>query len=198
MMANRKIAFFDFDGTITTADTMLELIKFHFGKYTFYSGMIALGYSLIGLKLKFISRQQAKEKLLTYFFGGMQASAFDEICKLFSEARVPQLIRQDAISKIEKLKTENAEIVVVTASASAWVKYWCEQNNLPYLASELEIQDGKITGKLKGLNCNEAEKVNRIKQSYRLQDFSEIECYGDSSGDKPMLAIATHPFYKKF
>lgn len=197
-MANRKIAFFDFDGTITTADTMLELIKFHFGKYRFYLGMISLGYSLIGLKLKFISRQQAKEKLLTYFFGGMKATAFEEICKLFSDTKLKQLIRKEAIQKIENLKAEDTEIVVVTASASAWVKYWCEEMNLPFLSSELEIIDGRITGKLKGINCNEMEKVNRITKSYALEEFNIIECYGDSAGDKAMLAIATHPFYRRF
>lgn len=193
-----KIAFFDFDGTITRADTMLGLIKFHFGSLKFYLGMMMISTSLIGLKLGLLSRQIAKEKLLSHFFAGMKVAEFDEICRSFSAMKMPKLLRVAALKRLEQLKSEGAAIVVVTASASNWVKFWCAANGLPYLSSELEVNDGKLTGKLDGLNCNEEEKVNRIKASYSLEEFDEIECYGDSSGDKAMLAIATHPYYKKF
>ncbi len=198
MSGSKKIAFFDFDGTITTADTMLELIKFHFGASRFYSGLLMISPSLIGLKLGMISRQKAKEKLLTHFFRGMAISTFENICKSFSASTLHQLIRKPAVDKINQLKNEKATIVVVTASASDWVKYWCAEKSLPYFATELEIADGKLTGKLAGLNCNEEEKVNRIKSSYSLDDYDVIESYGDSSGDRAMLAIATHPYYRKF
>lgn len=198
MNGNKKIAFFDFDGTITTSDTMLELIKFHFGSTRFYSGMMMISPSLIGLKLGMISRQKTKEKLLSHFFKGMKATEFDEICRSFSEVRIPKMLRMEAIKRIEQLKSEGTEMIVVTASASNWIKFWCAANGLPYLSSELEVKDEKLTGKLDGLNCNEEEKVNRIKASYSLEEFDEIECYGDSSGDKAMLAIATNPFYRRF
>lgn len=198
MTVKKKIAFFDFDGTITTSDTMLELIKFHFGSFRFYSGLLMISATLIGLKSGMVSRQQAKEKLLNHFFGGMAIASFENICKTFSASRLPQLIRKEALDKISQLKNEGTTIVVVTASASDWVKYWCADNSLPYLATELEKAEGKLTGKLKGRNCNEAEKVNRIKASYSLDDYDEIESYGDSSGDKAMLAIATQPYFRKF
>lgn len=198
MSAKKNIAFFDFDGTITTEDTMLELIKFHFGKKAFYSGMIFISPTLIAMKAGILSRQKAKEKLLSYFFKGMKIEEFQNICKDFSEKKLPSLLREEALDKIEYYKKQNIEVVVVTASAVNWVKYFCEKNQLPLIASELEVVDGKLTGKLKGTNCNESEKVNRIRALYALEDFSEIHCYGDSKGDQAMLAIATHPFYKKF
>jgi phosphatidylglycerophosphatase C len=36
----RRIAFFDFDGTITTKDTLLEIIKFQKGTLRFYTGFL--------------------------------------------------------------------------------------------------------------------------------------------------------------
>lgn len=198
MITKQNIAFFDFDGTITTADTMLELIKFHFGKKAFYSGMLLISPALILMKVRILSRQKAKEILLSQFFEGMRIEDFQNICKNFSEEKLPSLLRKEAIDKIENYKNKNVEVVVVTASAVDWVKYFCEKNQLSLIASELEVAEGKLTGKLKGINCNESEKVNRINALYSLKDFSEIHCYGDSKGDQAMLAIATHPFYKKF
>ncbi len=194
----KKIALFDFDGTITTKDTMLELIKFQFGDTGFYRGMLMISPWLIGLKAGWIDSQKAKEKLLSFFFKGMSIHDFEKICRRFSEERLPALIRKEALQKILELQEKHFTIVVVTASADSWVKFWCDKNNLPYLASEMQVLDEKITGKLKGANCNFFEKVNRIKAAYNLEEYIEIHAFGDSSGDKEMLAIATHPFYRKF
>ena len=194
----KTIAFFDFDGTITTKDTMLELIKFSKGKPTYYLGMIKLSPYLIALKLKLISATQAKEKMLSYFFGGIDLITFNEQCKKFSETILPKLVRPMAIDKIKEHLNNNYEVVAVSASAENWISQWCIQNNINYLATRLEVINDKLTGKLSGPNCNGEEKVNRIKNKYSLPDYSTIICYGDTKGDKPMLQLATFAYYKPF
>jgi phosphatidylglycerophosphatase C len=193
-----KIAFFDFDGTITTKDTMLELVKFHAGKKAYYQGMIKLLPSLIAMKLHVISNQEGKEKLLQNFFKGLPINDFKHICDNFISNRLPQLIRPEAIKMIKKLQSENVQVVVVSASADNWVKPWCDNLGITFLGSCLEVKDNLVTGKLNGLNCNHLQKVIRIKEQYKLSDFSEIYCYGDTKGDKPMLELATQSFYKPF
>ncbi len=198
MSSHRKIAFFDFDGTITTADTMLELIKFRFGKLKFYAGMMMISPTLIGFKAGLVSAKSAKEKLLSYFFKGLDVQEFDELCAYFSKKKLPQLIRKEATGRITQLVSEITPVIVVTASASNWVKFWCAENGLPLLATKLKVINGKLTGELDGPNCNGEEKVNRIRAAYSLEDFEEIQCYGDSPGDKAMLSIATDPYYRRF
>lgn len=193
-----RIAFFDFDGTITSHDTMLELAKFYKGKKTFYKGMIFLLPSLIAMKLKLVSNEETKQKLLTLFFKGMAVSEFQNLCNRFIKERLPQLIRPKAIEMITQLKKENTTIVVVSASADNWVKPWCDENGIKFIGSCLEVVNERVTGRLNGPNCNHLEKVNRIKANYHLSDFNEIYCYGDTKGDKPMLGLATHSFYKPF
>ena len=70
-MSGRKIAFFDFDGTITTKDSLLEIIKFQKGIPAFYTGLFFQLPWLIAFKIKIIPNDAAKQKMLTYFFGGM-------------------------------------------------------------------------------------------------------------------------------
>ena len=194
----RKIAFFDFDGTITTKDTLFEVIKHHKGILKFGAGMLFNAPYLIGFKIKLITNQYAKEKILEYFFKGMDVSAFQKICDDFATGYLPSLVRPGAAAEIQRLKYSGFEVVVVSASAGNWIKAWADEIGVQLIASRLEIIDEKVTGKLKGDNCNGGEKVARIKLLYDVSQYDEIYGFGDSKGDKPMLALATKSFYKPF
>ena len=65
---NKEIAFFDFDGTITTRDSMIEVIRFVKGTGGLLTGLALLSPWLVALKLGLVSRHKAKEKMLAYFF----------------------------------------------------------------------------------------------------------------------------------
>lgn len=194
----KSIAFFDFDGTITTKDTMLELIKFMHGIPRFYKGLAKLSPYLVALKLGIIKNDFAKEKMLAYFFRNTSNKDFTESCRKFSEDKLPQLIRPGAMERIRQLQQENTEIVIVSASAGEWIKDWCDSNGFKFLATSLESKEDKLTGKLLGKNCHGEEKVVRIKQSYDLAAYDQIYAFGDTTGDKPMLALAQFSYYKPF
>jgi HAD superfamily hydrolase (TIGR01490 family) len=194
----RKIAFFDFDGTITRKDTLLEVIKFQKGALSFYFGFFVNLPVLLAFKLKLVPNQFVKERILTCFFKGVDETIFQTRCDNFAEDVLPNFIRPAALIELDRLKTAGFEIVVVSASADSWIKQWCDKFGLQLIASKLKLVGGKITGLLDGENCNGAEKVRRIRERYDLTEFSEIYCYGDSAGDKEMLAIATKSFFKPF
>ncbi len=194
----KKIAFFDFDGTITTKDTLLEVIKHQKGKVLFYTGFLLNAPTLVGLKLKMVSNQKAKERMLRYFFSGMNIAAFQQACNKFVDEVLPAMIRMDAIEEIQKLKTEGFEVVVVSASPTNWIQKWTDANGLGLIATNLQYIGETLSGYIDGVNNNAEEKVARIKAVYNLAEYGEIYCYGDSSGDKPMLALGTKAFYKPF
>jgi phosphatidylglycerophosphatase C len=194
----KKIAFFDFDGTITTKNTLMEVIKFQKGTVSLYSGFLINTPYLAAFKTKFITNQAAKEKILKYFFKGMDFAAFQQACNDFAEKVLPAIIRPGAIAEIEKLKASGFEIVVVSASAESWIKKWSDTVGATLIASQLEVKDNKITGNIAGRNCNGEEKATRIRSAFDLSQYDEIHSYGDSKGDKAMLALATKPAYKPF
>ena len=66
------------------------------------------------------------------------------------------------------------------------------------ISTQLETINDKLTGNIAGKNCNGEEKATRIRSIYNLAEFDEIYCYGDSNGDKQMLALGTKTFYKPF
>lgn len=195
---SRPIAFFDFDGTITTRDTLLEIFKYRHGKFKFYLGFGLQSPFLVAYKAGIISNQLAKERTLKWFFGGMPEADFNALCEAFAREAIPALVRKKALKEIELLRKGGAEVVIVSASPENWLLPWAATLGLPVLATRLEVSKDRITGRIKGHNCHGEEKVRRIKEAYNLAEYKDIYCYGDTSGDKPMLALATHPFYQPF
>lgn len=194
----KKIAFFDFDGTITSKDTLLEVIKYQKGKAAFYTGFLLNTPALIALKLKLISNQAAKVHILKYFFRGMEIEAFQQCCDRFIDNALPEMIRPAAIDEMKKLRAAGFEIVVVSASPLNWIKKWSDANGLGLIATKLQVANGLLTGYIDGINNNANEKAVRIKAEFDLSAYDEIYCYGDSGGDKAMLALGTKTFYKPF
>jgi len=197
-VSGRKIAFFDFDGTITRKDTLLEVIRFIKGKSAFYLGFILNSPWLLAYKLNMFPNDQVKQKILTWFFADMPEQVFQEKCDLFTEERLPELVRPGAMEEIRRLRSLGFDIVVISASAGNWIVKWSNSHALKLISSKLEVKNGLITGKLVGRNCYGEEKVVRILDQWDLKEYEEIYAYGDSAGDKPMLTLATKSFYKPF
>ena len=197
-MSGKKIAFFDFDGTITTKDSLMEIIKFQKGKLAFYTGFMLHAPWLIAYKLNLLPNDRMKQKILIYFFAGIPESVFQENCDLFAESLLPEIIRPDALTEIDQLRKHGFEIVVISASAGNWIRNWTNRLSLKLIATKLEVKNGLITGKIEGKNCYGEQKVDCIREQWNLIEYEEIYAYGDSPGDKPMLALATKSFYKPF
>ncbi|WP_148571065.1 HAD-IB family hydrolase [Aliarcobacter cryaerophilus] len=195
---SKKIAFFDFDGTITTDDSLLKFIRFVVGDRRFLLGLVVLSPMLVLYKLKLIPNYKAKQYMLSWFFKGMSEDAFFKVANEYSLVHIDKILRLKAIEKINWHKNQGHKVVVVSASIDCWLRPWCEKNGLELIATKLEIKDDIVTGKLLSKNCYGVEKVNRIKELYDLENFDYIYAYGDSSGDKQMLELAHEKFYKPF
>ena len=195
---SERIAFFDFDGTITTKDSMMEFIRFYRGDLQYYAGFLLTSPFLLAYKAGLIKKNTAKQKFLGFYFKGESLTSFEARCKAFAKEVLPSLIRPKAMQEIKKLKEAGVKVVIVSASAENWIRYWALEHGLELMGTRLKVEQDKITGSFDGENCYGDEKVCRIKEQYALKDYQEIFCYGDSSGDKPMLQLATHSFYKPF
>tara|TARA_B110000285_G_C14973685_1_gene537863 strand:+ start:98 stop:685 length:588 start_codon:yes stop_codon:yes gene_type:complete len=193
-----KIAFFDFDGTITKDDSTAKFIRYFVGDLLFIKGVIILLPIIIAYKLKIITNNEIKRRLITYFFKGIDIKYFTEKAKEFSLNMIDPLIRKKALDRISWHKSNGDELVIVSASINLWLLPWCEKNKISLIATELEIINNKITGNLISTNCFGPEKVKRILKSYDLLDYDCIYAYGNSRGDHEMLELATEKFYKPF
>ncbi|HMN05322.1 MAG TPA: HAD family hydrolase [Flavobacteriales bacterium] len=192
------MALFDLDGTITRADTMLEYLAYAHGRAKLAWWLALVFPAWVLAKLGLAHHDTPKRMLVRLAFAGQQVAEQEKTAHLFTLDKMPGLLREAALERIWEHKRHGATVVIVTASCSLWVEPWCRQHGLELLATELETGDGRYTGRLRTPNCRGKEKVARIRA--HLGDLSglDIHAYGDTPGDKPMLALAREPHYKPF
>lgn len=195
-----KLALFDFDGTISDKDSFLlfmkkaSLVRFYFACSRYFPQILLyLGKKYPDYKLK--------EAFLTTLFKGRQFESLKEFGHGFADDILPSIIRPGAQKAIDEYLSAGDRVVVVTASPRIFLEPWCKKQGIEILGTELDVDRfGKVTGKIDGLNCHGQEKVRRIKSVYSLDEYEQIDAYGDTSGDLPMLSLASpeRSFYKPF
>jgi len=192
------IAAFDFDGTLTTKDSLIDFLIFSFGKKSFYRSLIKLSPTLALYKMGLITNEHAKQKLFMYFFGGMQAKKYYDLCNNYS-SKIDNIINREALNKLIMHQQQNANVIIISASAEDWIKPWATKHNISrVLATKVEIINDKLTGKFITKNCYGDEKVNRLLEVYPYKEKYTLYAYGDSEGDKPLLTFADFGYYRNF
>jgi phosphatidylglycerophosphatase C len=196
MEMTNNLALFDFDGTITKKDSLIEWIKFSRGLKSFYFGLILLSPILVLFKAGIIKNSLAKQLVFMYFFRKESYPAFRDRCREFSLYRVPELIKSKAMEVLNDHIKNNDRVIIVTATFEDLLVDWCDSMHIELIGTKLVISNGLVTGKIDGENCYGAEKVKRLNQYLDISKFSEIYAYGDSHGDLPLLELANHRFYR--
>ena len=150
----RTVAVFDFDGTLTTKDTLLEFIKFSCGTGKFYFVFLLYIPLLVLMKLKLYPNWKCKQKVFAHFFKGMKISEFSRLGKDFAK-EIENIRKESMIAELRKLREEGASIYVISASIDEWVRPFCTQlGALDVISTKVEIDSlGCLTGRFLTLNC---------------------------------------------
>ena len=191
----KKIYAFDFDGTLTTKDTLIEFIRYAKGSMALGLGFLRYAHLLVLMKLGLYPNYKAKQKVFAHFFKNTTLDDFNALCKAFA-ASSSHLLRPNAIEAIDQAIKEESEVVIVSASIDNWVQPFFSQ--VKVVGTQIEVIDGKLTGRFLSKNCYGQEKVNRILSLYPNRQDYHLTAYGDSRGDKEMLAFADESYFKPF
>lgn len=193
----KKIVAFDFDGTLTTKDTFLEFIRFAKGSFAFWRGFLRYAHLLVLMKLGLYPNWKAKQKIFAHFFEGMALSDFDALCQRFAKDN-QHLLRPQAVEAVSLAFSDGAEVLIVSASIDNWVRPFFNTEGFCVIGTQIEVIDGRLTGRFLTKNCYGQEKVNRILALYPNRTDYHFTAYGDSRGDKELLAFAEASHYKPF
>ncbi len=194
----REIAFFDFDGTITHKDSMLDFIIHTASAGKILGGVFYTLPILLLYKLGLIKNDAAKKMVLKFYYGGMKKEKFDALVRGWASTRLEGLVRSAAREHLQDLGARGVKIVIVSASLKDLLQDWARARGYDLLASEFSFSGGVFTGEYIGKNCWGNEKVAKIRSHYDLSKYDKIYAYGDTKGDLPMLALAHEPHYKPF
>ncbi len=197
--ALQTVAAFDFDGTISYRDSLVPFLFFRFGWFKTLLGLGLLA-PLLALDVALgRDRQTMKERVLTYFFKGMPLNEVTEDAHRFAKESLPSQIRPEALQRIKWHNDQGHRCILVSASMNLYLIPWAHSVGInEVLSSELAVNsENRLTGYLKGKNCRGAEKTRRLDELLGPKDQYILYAYGDSKGDKEMLALADFPFMKE-
>lgn len=192
----KKIIALDFDGTITTRDTLIEFIRFARGSRRMLLGFLRYSPLLLLMRLHLYPNYKAKEKIFAHFFAGISIDDFDHLCQRFATAN-RHLLRPAAIEEIKRARRNGETAVIVSASIDNWVAPFFPSDIL-VAGTQIEVHDGIVTGRFKTPNCYGKEKVRRLEQLFPHRHDYHITAYGDSRGDKELLDYADESHFKPF
>lgn len=190
------IAFFDFDGTVTRSDSLLPFLRFVVGSKKFYCGLIKLAPVLLAYLAGLARNDLSKQKVLTYFLGGLPQSQLESLGKEFACQYLPKLLSESGMNKLRWHQSQGHHCILVSASLDVWLTPWSQMHGLePPICTALEYKNQKATGKLAGNNCYGYEKAKRIA-SWLKQHEGKVTtyAYGDSKSDFAMLHQADFGF----
>ena len=191
----KKVYAFDFDGTLTNRDSLLAFIRYAKGTTAFCLGFLLHAPWLVLMLLGLYPNWKAKQRVFSYFFRGMPLEAFDTLCQAFAKDN-RHLLRPLALQTIEKARSEEAEVVIVSASIDNWVQPFFP--DVKVIGTQVEVINGRLTGRFLTKNCYGQEKVNRLLVFLPDRHTYKLIAYGDSRGDQELLAFADEAHFKPF
>lgn len=191
----KQLYAFDFDGTLTTKDSLLAFIRYAKGTHGFLLGFLCHAHLLVLMKLGLYPNWKAKERVFSYFFKGMPIEVFDTLCRQFA-ADNRELLRSEGVKTLQQAQAGGAEVLIVSASIDNWVQPFFP--SVKVVGTQVEVKNGHLSGQFLTKNCYGQEKVNRILALYPDRNEYRLIAYGDSRGDKELLAFADEGHYKPF
>ena len=192
----RRAAVYDFDGTVTSSDSLIRLLK-GFGMCRYLGAMLCMFPRLLMMKAGLMDPGSVKERLFSRYFRGMPADIFCEVCDNFAR-RNPDIIRPAALESIQAHIAKGDRVIILSASAAEWIRPFFPGMPIEYVCTGLEVANGRLTGRFSTPNCKGRRKVERL--SAMLPDRGEwhVTAYGDSPSDRPVLGYADESHYKPF
>lgn len=193
----KKLYLFDFDGTLTYKDTMFLYLKFY-NSTKFYVQFVKHIPLFILLKLNLADAEKVKKSFISSILKGESRAKIDKKAQSFFEKFERDIFRKNALEFIQNIDRTQTECYIVSASLDIWVKPFAEKLNIKLLATQAEFADDIFTGNFIGKNCNGPEKVKRIIEAVKGRKFDKTIAFGDTSGDREMLAWADESQFEFF
>jgi phosphatidylglycerophosphatase C len=190
--ARPGVALFDFDGTLVPGDSLHPFLTLVLGRARLVSALVRSAPAM-GLGFRAGGRDQAKAALLLRALRGVDATKIHELGQQFGQLLVAR-VRPDLEARLLWHRRQGHRAILVSASLTSYLEpFGAAMGFDDIIATRLEVgADGTLTGRLSGPNVRGPEKAIRLRALLGEQS-GEIWAYGDSAGDREMLAMADHP-----
>jgi len=185
-----KVAIFDFCDTLVSFQTADEFIKFcaiRRNKIKFYS-FETVRHILRKLRLL---RGPANKKFLLRYIKGLKEEEIELLAKEYFENKIKHKIIESTLECLRKLKSCGYKTIIISGGYECYIKKFAESFDCDeVIATEIEIVDGIVTGKIAGLDCMGVNKIYKLNEVIDIQDIHYDESYTFSDHDSDIYIFS--------
>lgn len=187
----RVVAAFDFDKTLSTRDNVVPFLRRVTSRRATLRALARAAPLVLARR-----REDAKRHALEQLLGGRRATDVRAIGDEFAHEVIDRHLRDDTVARAAWHRAQGHEIVLVSASLDLYLDRIGELLGVDaVLCTRLGVApDGVLTGAIVGENVRRAEKARRLDDWLGATGGDAyVYAYGDSAGDRELLARADHP-----
>jgi phosphatidylglycerophosphatase C len=188
------VAAFDVDGTLTTRDCVRPFLARVAGRRRMITSMIRRPLATIIAAAR-RDRDRFKEIIVGGSLRGKLIVDVETIGEQFAQYVLVNWLRPDTLRRLRWHQQAGHITVIVSASLAAYLRPLALRLGIDDVLCTDSTRSGDRYGdRLDGPNCRAAEKRRRLDQwlEERRWVHAEIWAYGDSTGDRELLARADH------
>lgn len=196
VVRERGVAAFDFDGTLVPGDSLRPYLEALVGRRRLGAGMAVSAGPMVRSYLS-LGRDGAKVALLQRVLAGVPADRATAVGIQFG-ASLARRVRPELLERIAWHRAEGHQLILVSASLTLYLDEFGRRAGFDtVIATRMAVRGegpaARLTGAIEGANVRAGEKARRL-QTVLGDAPIELWAYGDSAGDREMLAMADHPF----
>jgi phosphatidylglycerophosphatase C len=195
------VAAFDVDGTVTTRDCVVPFLRRVAGTPRIVTGLAGNARRVVPAVAR-RDRDTLKAQAARVAFGGRPYAEVEAAGAEFAAVLHHGRLRPDVLDRLAWHRRAGHHTVLVSASFAVYLRPLAAGLGVDdVVATELEVAGDRCTGELLSGNCRGAEKVARLHgwldQRHGGRRAVELWAYGDSPGDRELLADADHAVWAK-
>lgn len=200
-MSDRRVAAFDFDGTLTKRDTLVPFLVYACGRREVAVSLRKVAPVAARARLRARSggdhhRDVVKEHLLASLLAGRDAEWFRARGEEFATT-IERRLRPEMAGQVTWHRNEGHELVIVSASLMTYLSPFARDHGFDHvIAVEMEVDDNRrLTGRLSSPNVRGIEKARRLTRWLEGEPPEFLWGYGNSAGDRELLEMADVPVW---
>lgn len=191
-----SLALFDLDNTLLGGDS-----DYLWGQFLVAEGILDPAYTLENLRF-FKAYEAGTLDIADFLNFSLRVLANHEPGDLhawrarFIETRIRPVLLPKAEALLQRHRDADDTVLIITATNRFVTQPIADLLNVPHLlATEVEMQQGRYTGRFTGTPCFQEGKVQRLKQWLQQtgHNLEDSWFYSDSHNDLPLLRQVTHP-----
>jgi phosphatidylglycerophosphatase C len=191
-----NLALFDFDGTITHADTFTPFIYYAVQPRRMAIGKAVLSPLIAAYRLGILSASAMRAAAACVGFRGRSEAEIREAGQRYARGSLPSVVRKQALERIEWHQAQGDVVVVVSASLDVYLSAWCKELGLNLICTQLEARGGVLTGRYLHGDCTGKEKSRRVRDEFDVSLYPVVYAYGDTTEDNELLALAQRKYFR--